>query len=200
MAVPLAGGHHSARAPLGVLHMDVGHVGFQQLIGGQGLLAHLDKVGKVEHGLEMRTVEGIHQFFAARGVVPVDIFLVLVEQHAVPSFGLFHHAAQPVQHFLPEVRRVLILGNIKAEHAHVRRPQFLLNLQGAFQLVQVGGKVLLNADLSKGRADGGDGNPRCLQLGFYLPHFFGGEVRDVYAVGSPQLQMGNAPLLEGGQL
>ena len=167
--------------------MDIGHIGAQQFIGPDGILAALNKVGKVKNGLEVIAVQLFHQVGAAVGHVAVDVLFVFMEQDQVLLFGLGDHGFEPAEHLVPVPGRVGTFRHEKAEYPDIAGVQGFGDGGYTAEFFQMGCKIVGDVDFADGGADGGDFYTGGLQFCLDSGDFLIGQVGDVLSVHAADL-------------
>ena len=139
-------------------------IGAQQHIGAPGVLAALDKVGKIENGLKAFAAQVFQQKLASVRRIAEDALFVFVQQHDVLAFCIFNHPGKPLQHSVCIGVGLPALGGIKAEQADKRRVQPLRDLHRAPEQLPMRREILFNAYFADGRAHGRKPHVGCGKL------------------------------------
>jgi len=127
------------------------------------VIAALNVVCGVKYAPQRRN--GFVQLLHALERVAINALLILVAAMYAICFAVVHHFLYSLDHGIVINLRIFTLRNIEAEHANARGVQLFRNLHSALEFLKVRCKVVLNADLADGRADGGNADiARCKLL------------------------------------
>ena len=193
MPIPLPGRHHLA-AGQRVLNVEIFHIGRQQLPGFQGFLPALDKIGRIEDGPQGGQLPVDIQ--AAGGCIAVNPLFVFMAENDRTSLRLLQESGQPIHHLVPVKGRIASRRQEKAEQPDTSGPGNRRRFQAPAENVQMGGKILFDADFAQGTAQGPHPQPLRGQPFFERPGLPGRQVGNVFAVYVPRLQIDHAVFLQ----
>ena len=194
MTIAVAG-RNNAAAVFAILDVDIGDVAFQHIIRFERILGAFHKVGKVEHGLEIRRNDAVEKRFAASCDVAVNALFVLMQQNNIVLFGVGHHFGKLFHHF---VGFCVGFGFVhkETEHTDILGIQHFRDLDRALEFLKMRVKIVGDLDFSDRRTDGGHRNAVLFQLCLKGGDFFVGQLNNVLAVDVARLDMRDAELLK----
>ena len=194
IAFALAGGNDRAVMQR-VLYVDVVDEGVKAFPSLQSVDSALNEICGIKDRAEAG--EGREDLDAPLGRVAVDALLVLMAEAKLARCGL----AQPVKARKDRVPvKILALGGVEAEYPHPRGTEDAGVFAKVPEGVKMSFKILVEPYLSDRRADREGADPRVREAQGDLPDLLFGELRDIPAVDSADLEEGYSVALQRGYL
>ena len=180
----------------GVLDVAILHVGGKHFPCLHDVLPALHEVGGVKDGLQAG--DGLMDGEASGGVLAVDALLIFV---ARDDSLLLTEITEDIQ-TAADLLEVGLLAAcaVEGKEADALGLEDIRHIQQMLEGGDILLKVPVDPGLTCGRADGPDLNPRGIQLGLELQGGLAGEVSDVGAVHTADLQVGDFVLGQGPDL
>ena len=140
------------------------------------------------------------EFQATGSDITVDALLIfMAQQHATASCHI-QERTHTVDHFILIRGRIFILGHIEGEQPQILRTKNVGNLQAVPQGIQMGVKIILQLDLTDGRADGPGHKAIVVHLRPNLTGLIQRDLGHIHAIHATNFQALQAVALHSGDL
>ncbi len=167
----------------------------------------LDEVGRVERHRERGRSHRVHEVATAKGVIAVDVALVLVHENEIVRRGLARKSRHASKDLVSEIGEAAVRDE-EGEDANALGAQALGRVDGGSQAGELGFEVILDRGLADWRTDRRDNDARCSKQACGTVEALGSELDDVDAprraqfecIDSVALQHGDLHLQVGGDL
>src|SRR5262249_22567208 len=120
-----------------VLDVEMPRPSFRHLPALPRIVTTEDVVGRIVYRPEVRTVDRLHQIDHALRIVAVDVVLVLVQQPYAGFLGAMRLLCHPCHDFAAPLRPVVALRLVITEDADIRGVEYLAQLDGSLEALQV---------------------------------------------------------------